>query len=139
MQTQFSSKVDSWLIPVMVLAMAGLLAALIAVLVTPTPWPVRILVAAVAVAVILLLFSVFRATYYVVSDATLRVVSGPFRWTIPLADITAIVPTRNPLSSPALSFDRLKISYGKRRFVLVSPADKDGFMRAIEKARETTR
>ena len=135
METRFLSKVDGWLVPVMVLAMAGLLGALIGVLVTPTPWPVRLLVAAVAVAVILLLFAVFRGTCYTVADQELRIVSGPFRWTIPVDEITAIDPSRNPLSSPALSLDRLKISYGKRKFVLISPSDKAGFMRAMERVR----
>ena len=135
METRFLSKVDGWLVPVMVLAMAGLLAALIGVLVTPTPWPVRSLVAAVSVAVILLLFAVFRGTHYTVTDQELRIVSGPFRWTVPVDEITAIDPSRNPLSSPALSLDRLKISYGKRKFVLISPADKAGFMRAMERVR----
>lgn len=119
----------------MVLAMAGLLGALIGVLVTPTPWPVRVLVAAVAVAVILLLFAVFRGTCYTVTEQELRIVSGPFRWTIPVDEITAIDPSRNPLSSPALSLDRLKISYGKRKFVFISPSDKAGFMRAMERVR----
>ncbi|MFQ5610075.1 MAG: PH domain-containing protein [Woeseiaceae bacterium] len=41
-------------------------------------------------------------------------------------------PTRNPLSSPALSLDRLKITYGpKNRKVLVSPADKESFVQAL--------
>ncbi|MDH3621485.1 MAG: PH domain-containing protein [Gammaproteobacteria bacterium] len=135
MQTRFSSKVDGWLIPIMVLSMAGLVAALIAVMITPTPWPVRILVAGITVLVTMLLLSVFRNTHYTVTDRDLRIVSGPFKWTIPVGDITDIVPTRNPLSSPALSIDRLKISYGKRKFVLISPADKAGFMRAIERVR----
>jgi len=135
METRFSSKVDSWLVPVMVLAMAGLLAALIGVLVTPNPWPVRALVAAVSVAVVLLLFAVFRGTHYTITEQELRIVSGPFRWTVPIDEITAIAPSRNPLSSPALSLDRLKISYGKRKFVLISPSDKAGFMRAMERVR----
>jgi Bacterial PH domain/Sodium:solute symporter family len=42
--------------------------------------------------------------------------------------------TRNPLSSPALSLDRLCIHYkvgGKRRMVMISPADKESFLRVI--------
>jgi len=135
MEKRFLSKVDGWLVPVMVVSMVGLLAALIAVLVTPTPWPARILVAASSVAVVLLLLSVFRGTYYTITEKELRIVSGPFRWTVPIDEITAIDPSRNPLSSPALSLDRLKISYGKRKFVLISPSDKAGFMRAMEQAR----
>lgn len=132
---RFTSKIDGWLIPVMVIGVAGMLFALIAVMVAPTPWPVRALTAAVAVLVLFLLFSVFRGTYYVVEHDVLRIVSGPFRWRIPLADITNVEATRNPLSSPALSMDRLKVSYGKRKFVLVSPEDKEGFIRALHSGR----
>lgn len=136
METRFSSKVDGWLIPVMVVAAGGTIAALVAVLVEETPWPIRVLVGVVTVVVILLLFSVLRNTHYTVSGDTLRIVSGPFRWTIPVADIQEITASRNPLSSPALSLDRLKISLGKRKFILVSPQDKSGFIRAIEQARQ---
>jgi hypothetical protein len=50
-------------------------------------------------------------------------------------DITAITPTSNPLSSPALSLDRLRIDYGKGRSVMISPRDKQGFLGAMESAR----
>jgi hypothetical protein len=39
--------------------------------------------------------------------------------------------TRNPLSSPALSLDRLKITYGNGKRIMISPADKIGFLKAI--------
>ena len=131
---RFPSKVDSWLIPVIFISMAGMITALIVVMIEETPWPVRTMVVVVTVLVTFLLFSVFKNTYYQVADGNLRVVSGPFKWTIPLSDITEIKPTRNPLSSPALSLDRLKVTYGQRKFVLISPADKIGFLRAIEQA-----
>ena len=133
---RFSSKVDGWLIPVMVLAFAGMIAALIAVLIEPAPWIVRIGTAVIVVFVTLLLLSVFRNTSYEVGETELRIVSGPFRWKILLEDIVDITPTRNPLSSPALSMDRLKVSYGKRRFVLVSPSKKEEFIAAVEQARQ---
>jgi membrane protein YdbS with pleckstrin-like domain len=136
MESKFSSKIDGWLIPVLVLSVGGLVAALVAVLSQETPWLIRVLVAAVTAAVTLLLLAVFKSTYYLVRSDDIHIVSGPFRWTIPLADVRDISPTRNPLSSPALSLDRLKIAYGKRKFVLISPDDKDGFLRAVEKARQ---
>lgn len=128
---RFPSKIDGWLIPVMVVSFAGLLVALIAVMITPTPWFFRGLVTAVLILLTVLVFSIFRSTYYLVTATDLRVVSGPFRWTIALSDITGVTPTRNPLSSPALSLDRLKVSYGERKFVLISPEDKAGFIKAI--------
>ena len=131
---RFVSKVDGWMIPVMVVVIAGTIWALIAVMITETPWPVRIVVAAVTALVVVLLFSIFTRTYYTVTHGELRVVSGPFKRTIALSDITGIEPSRNPLSSPALSLDRLKVSYGKKKFVLISPADKAGFLSAVDRS-----
>jgi membrane protein YdbS with pleckstrin-like domain len=106
--------------------------ALISVMITATPWSVRIAVAVVTLFVLLLLFSIFTRTHYTIAHGELRVVSGPFRRTVPLAEITSIEPSRNPLSSPALSLDRLKVSYGDNKYILISPADKTGFLSAVE-------
>ena len=129
---RFVSKVDGWVIPVMLVAIGGMIWALLSVMITETPWLVRIATAAVTVLVLGLLVSLFTRTHYTIADGELRVVSGPFRRTIPLSAITSIEPSRNPLSSPALSLDRLKISYGNKKYVLISPADKTGFLSAIE-------
>ena len=135
---RFLSKVDGWIIPVFVVAIAGMLFAFVAVIAGDTPFWLRIVFSGVSVLFCALLFSVLKSTFYVVENGELRVFSGPFRWKIAVADIIDITPTRNPLSSPALSLDRLKVTYGERRFVLVSPADKDGFVRAIENERASS-
>ncbi|MBC6609826.1 PH domain-containing protein [Hymenobacter sp. BT507] len=74
-----------------------------------------------------------RSTYYEVQPQTqmLRVVSGPLTWQIPVTSITRIKPSHNVLSSPALSLDRLKISYNRYDEILVSPRDKADFMEAL--------
>ncbi len=56
--------------------------------------------------------------------------SGWFRYSIGLSDIVEVKPSRNPLSSPALSLDRLSVRYGTGLFkaVLISPADRDLFL-----------
>ena len=132
---RFASKVDGWLIPVFVVAIGGMLAAFVTALVDDTPTWLKIVVAATSVLVCALLMAVLKSTYYVVGNGELRIVSGPFRWKIAVSDIVEITPTHNPLSSPALSLDRLKVRYGPRRYVLVSPADKEGFVKAIDKER----
>ena len=71
------------------------------------------------------------STSYTLGGTQLRVRCGPFRWTIPLAEIRDVRPTRSPLSSPAPSLDRLRIDYGKRRSVMISPRDKEGFLREL--------
>ena len=69
----------------------------------------------------------FTRTFYVLTATELLIRSGPLRWTIPFANIRQVVPTRNPLSSPALSLDRLEIrhSFGA---IMISPEDKRGFL-----------
>jgi len=49
---------------------------------------------------------------------------------VPLQAVQRLRATHNPLSSPALSLDRIEVSYGERR-VLISPQDKGGFVTAV--------
>jgi hypothetical protein len=75
---------------------------------------------------------------YEVTTADLLVRCGPFRTTVPLDAIIEVFPTRNPISSPAPSLDRLQISYrtktGGKWFTLISPKDKEGFVRDLASA-----
>lgn len=72
-------------------------------------------------------------TQYIVSDGALIIKSGPFKTVVPLDSIAAVSDTRNPLSSPALSLDRLQIVYQGRKRVMVSPIDKEQFRAAISR------
>lgn len=78
---------------------------------------------------------VMASTSYTVTPSELVVRSGPFRWRRPIADITAITPTRNPLSSPALSLDRLRITTRGRADLMISPADRRAFLIDLEARR----
>ena len=73
------------------------------------------------------------STSYVVGPQQLKVRSGPFSWSIPLADINSVTASRSGLSSPALSLNRLEIDYGRGRKLLVSPVDIDGFKVAVSR------
>ena len=83
-----------------------------------------------------LLIVMARTTYYVVDGESLRVQCLVGRWTIPLASITALSPSSNIMSAPALSIDRIKVTHtgGWPGFALVSPKDKAGFIEAIRRA-----
>ncbi|MCG9491355.1 PH domain-containing protein [Acinetobacter pittii] len=86
--------------------------------------------------IILIIWLPIFNTYYVVENNTLIIKSLVFRWKININDITQIEPTHNPLSSPALSLDRLKIYYmknGEVTSVMISPKDKETFLQAINK------
>lgn len=130
---KFHSKIDAWL----ALTVAG---SVLAVLVAAAALGARAGVAGLPVVLALLALGaglplwLLCATHYRVQGGTLRVRSGPFRWNIPLSAITRVTPTRSVLSSPALSLDRLRIEYGPGRAVLVSPRDREGFLRALEAA-----
>jgi hypothetical protein len=67
---------------------------------------------------------------YGLSDTHLLVRFGVCRQRIPLVDISEVHPTRNPLSSPALSLDRLHVQYGQGIFkaMMISPADRNPFL-----------
>ena len=60
----------------------------------------------------------------------LLVQSGLIKYIIPYAEIRKIEKSSNPLSSPALSLKRVKITRQKG-FLLVSPTDRDQFIRDL--------
>lgn len=134
----FRSKVDTWLGIVMV----GAILVTIAVSLTVS-WLDEGSGAILMVPLILLGAAlpawVLAATDYTLTDTDLRVRSGPFRWRVPLHEIRSIAPTHNPLSSPALSLDRLRIEHGERKWLMISPRDRDGFLRELESRRAALR
>lgn len=67
---------------------------------------------------------------YGIGAGKLIVQFGWARIQIDLASITDVHRTWNPLSSPALSLDRLHVQYGKGIFraVVISPAERDAFL-----------
>jgi hypothetical protein len=71
------------------------------------------------------------STFYQVEGEALLIRCGPFRWRIPLADIKSVRESRSVESSPALSMKRLRIDYGMGDSILVSPANRAGFLKAI--------
>ncbi|MBJ6979256.1 PH domain-containing protein [Luteimonas sp. MC1895] len=134
MATVYKSKTDAWLLAILAVAIAvSLFAAIVTVSDgSPAAWPVAAFIAVIGVGLpIWLLLS----TRYTLEPRQLRVQSGPFKWHIKVADITSITPSSNALSSPALSLDRLRIDYGSGRSLMISPRNKEQFLRDIEAAR----
>ena len=130
----FPSKRDGWLVAVIWVAGALLLGtAWIPVVVGPYG-ALRVPIALVHLAAAGFAFWVLYGTGYRVGERELLVRSGPFRWRIPIDAIVSVTRSTNPISSPACSLDRLRIAYrGARgeRALLVSPADRSGFLAAL--------
>jgi membrane protein YdbS with pleckstrin-like domain len=82
---------------------------------------------------IILLFA--YPVYYEITFSHLIIRSGLLlKYKIPISSIVRVQPTRNPLSAPAWSLDRLRIDYlknGKLRYVLISPENKETFLRDL--------
>lgn len=128
---RFKSKIDPWLLVLLVVIIVFEVVVMsVAAMQAANPWAALALVGT-ALLIVVLIGSLLVATHYTVDGNTLRVVSGPFRWKVPIDSITKVTASRSPLSSPALSLDRLRIEYGKRRRIMISPADKRGFLKAI--------
>ena len=134
---KFRSKVDRWiLLLILVVIIVQVAAITAAVAEAGEPGMITSLIL-VMIGVVALMLWLLLGTHYTVDRGLVRIVSGPFRWKVPVAEITSVKATRNPLSSPALSLDRLSIRYGKRRRIMISPADKAGFLKAIGHDLET--
>jgi len=128
---RFKSKVDRWIqILLIVVIVTEIWAIGTAVMQAGDPLVTTGMIV-LAIAVVGLLVWLLVGTHYTVDRGVLKVVSGPFRWKVPIDQITTVEATKSPLSSPALSLDRMRIRYGKRRRIMISPADKAGFLKAI--------
>jgi hypothetical protein len=85
----------------------------------------------IMIAVILFIGWIWFGTGYEILENELKIRCGPFRQRIPLQEINEIKRTRSPLSSPACSLDRMEIKYRKSKRVMISPADKENFIKTI--------
>jgi len=130
--TWYPSKVDAWLALLLLVMPVGVVLAWIAAL---TSGSNDDLIGAVIASVLVvgILFGLVYPMRYGLCDKQLEVRFGLVRSRIPLTDITKVEPTRNPLASPALSLDRLSIVSGPglTGTVMISPADRDGFLNEL--------
>ncbi|SFW12961.1 PH domain-containing protein [Nitrosovibrio sp. Nv17] len=126
----YRSRIDAWIAIAL-----GLGAALPLVVVFPAALdasgPAALIAFSTAVLPAVLLGWLIRGLGYTLTRKELRVRCGPFFWIVPLETIHAVVPTRSPLSSPALSLDRLRIDYGHGNALMISPRDKEDFLREL--------
>jgi membrane protein YdbS with pleckstrin-like domain len=131
----FPSKIDAWVPAVAIgIPVASLAVVLFATFKGNGPLAAAIFAVATVLVVVSFVAWLFLTTQYRVENDVLTVRSGPLRWKIPIRDIDSVTATRNPLSSPALSLDRLQIHYrsgARETDILVSPDDKRGFIAAL--------
>ena len=85
------------------------------------------------VPVIAFIVHLFLTTRYQISNDMLIIKSGiVINKKLEINQIRKIVQTTNPLSSPALSLDRIGLFYHKFDSVIISPKDKLIFIEALK-------
>jgi len=77
----------------------------------------------------------FLSTNYTITNDKKLIVKAGFliNRTIDVNAIKKITSTRNPIASPAASFDRLLISYNKFDSIIISPKNKKEFIEELRR------
>src|SRR5690606_10272287 len=138
MEQVYTSKIDTWLFVVLV---GAVIACLIAFVFSLRTGSVPAIVATLPALLIGAGLPVWlsTSTAYTASNSDLLLNYAPFHGQVPIQQITSITPTSNPLSSPALYLDRLRIDYGRGQSIMITPKDKSQFIQDLEACRESLR
>lgn len=81
---------------------------------------------------LLLIICLFVSIKYMVTKKELVIYGGFFmKQKIDIAQIRKIQPTNSIMSAPAASFDRLEIFYNKFDSVIISPKEKEAFIKKL--------
>jgi hypothetical protein len=131
----YPSKKDLWLILVVAVAGFALLGATVHNLIFkglehPAAW----ILMGTSIFYLAVIFGLAYPVSYEIAPPSLIIRSGLFSSRIALSSIESVKPTRNPLSAPAWSLDRLQINYrkkGRHTFTLVSPENKQSFLNEL--------
>lgn len=121
----YPSKVDWWIALVLAGSVLFSLALGVYLLDKDRTGAVIALAVGLLTGVLILLLTV--PCQYTLAEDHLLVQAGLIRYKVMFRDIRAVARSSNPLSAPALSLQRVKITLAKG-FLLVSPADRDGFI-----------
>ncbi|MCM3723716.1 PH domain-containing protein [Solibacillus isronensis] len=82
--------------------------------------------------VIVLLCILFFGTKYVIEKDELIVYAGIYKKRIPIQQIRSLRPSKNPLSAPAMSIDRIEITFDPHiQVILVSPKERELFVNKL--------
>lgn len=132
--TSYSTKIDWWLYP---LLFVPFVSAGLSIFLGHDHSTVLVGWAALA-AYLLLMLTLGWPIRYTVSADELEVRFGLVHRHIPWGRLDSMELSHNPLSSPAFSLDRIEVRYttdgGRDRAILISPPDREAFMRDCARA-----
>ncbi len=105
--------------------LSGILLSIMALMIKEKSWPGFFIVLATSVFIIHL----FLTTTYIIEGNTLRIKAGfLYNKVLDINSIKSISQTKNPISSPANSIQRIEIRYNTYDSVLISPKEKLKFI-----------
>jgi hypothetical protein len=123
----FRSRIDAWLVVLMAgAAAAPLLAA--GWLLLHGEWRGVVVLTLWGLVTTLLLGALTQPLRYMFWTDRLHIQSGWLAWDLPYPALRRAAPSRNPLSAPAWSLRRIKITSVDGSSILVSPDDEKSFM-----------
>lgn len=121
----FKSKIDVWLllviyVPVTIAIVTGII---------DQKWEML----AINIFIVIVVTYLFTGTKYIINNNTLYIKIGAIQIEkLDIHKLKKIEKTFNPLSAPALSLKRLKLSYGESfGYTLISPKEREQFINAI--------
>jgi len=129
----YRSKKDTWLVVVIAASVIlTLLAGATLILFSEAIWQ-RVLGIVIMIASLIPVLLTTPVSY-TIDRSSLHIRAGYKHWTIPLQNVIAVRPSRDWISSPALSMNRFEIEYKDwegNSFILVSPEKADHFLNEL--------
>ncbi len=126
-KSTYKSKVDTWL---WTLVFAIFLFGIAICLSVPLGW-IGLITLLPGIALVV---DIIKNTDYTIIGDKLNIRSGVLmHYQYDILKITSIEDTKTPLSSPALSFDRIALKHGKRTLIIISPKQKEAFITHMQR------
>jgi uncharacterized membrane protein YdbT with pleckstrin-like domain len=86
---------------------------------------------AINIGIVLFIYWLYKTTKYIVTEDELEIQCGLRKQRIRWEDVRSVKYTSNPISSPAFSFRRIQIDYGRMGSVIISPHTREDFMNEL--------
>ena len=92
---------------------------------------VNIVGVVVMTALLVLLVSFWFRTIYKIEEDILDIYYGPFRFEVVISEITSIRHAKNIFTGPALSIERIEITYSNYNVIQISPKEKEALIKQL--------
>ena len=129
MKTVYPSRVDWWLAALLIGAPVLVVVLGLHILTQSIGAGAILIVSGLAIGA--LIAALAYPCIYTLTDEHLTIRAGLLTETLPLQRIRAVAPSSNPLSAPALSLQRIKLTLDDG-YRLISPRDRDAFIADLE-------